>query len=299
VLLRAGNRAPIPCPGGHLSVFDPTSVGDAMRKRLQLNLGLLVNLGEEVPSPAGGRAFAAMRRDGGEPVVVVVHRASPDGPDAGRMRQRLAQLRDLDHGVLDLPLGDGDLDGHFWSIEAATLPSAQDRLEAGQLPLPLAVSAIRDISRALTAIHRRGITHGAINLRTVRVGEDSARLTGFGDSLGGSVRGDLDALGFVAWALLTGEMEQSSARLLSKIRRGVPPALDALCASFCARNPVDRPQRAEAVLAALDAIPTRRRNPIASIVDGDWHDVRPRRALGWLVVAAALIVLVVLLASRA
>ena len=269
-----------------------------MRKRLQLNLGLVVDLGEEVPSPAGGRAFAAKLREDGTGVVVVVHRAPPDGPDAAGMRQRLSLMRDLDHGVLDLPLGDGDLDGHFWSIEGASLPPAQARLERGQLPLPLAVSAIRDLARALAAIHRRGITHGAINLRTVRVGETGASLAGFGDALGGSVRGDLDALGFVAWALLGGEADHASTRPLSRIRRGVPPALDALCASFCARNPADRPQRAEAVLEVLDAIPTRRRNPLTSIVDGDWHDVRPRRALGWLVVGAAIIVLVVLLSSH-
>ena len=279
-------------------MFDPTSVGDAMRKRLQLNLGMLVDLGDEVPSPAGGRAFTAKRRETGETVVVVVHRAPPDGPDAAEMRQRLARLRDLDHGVLDLPLGDGNLDGHFWSIELASLPSALDRLEDGQLPLPLAVAVIRDLARALAAIHRRGITHGAINLRTVRIGDAGARLTGFGDALGESVRSDLDALGFVAWALLTGEADQSSAHLLSRVRRGVPPALDTLCASFCARNPADRPQRAEAVLAALDAIPTRHRNPLTSIVDGDWHDVRPQRALGWLVVGAAIIVLAVLLSSH-
>ena len=269
-----------------------------MRKRLQLNLGLLVDLGEEVPSPAGGRAFVAKRREGGDGVVVVVHRAPPDGPAAAGMRQRLSMIRDLDHGLLDLPLGEGDLDGHFWSIEAASLLAAEERLEAGLLPLPLAVSAIRDLARALAAIHRRGITHGAINLRNVRLGETGARLAGFGDSLGGSVRDDLDALGFVAWALLSGEADQSSARPLSRIRRGVSPALDALCASFCARNPADRPQRAEVVLAALDAIPTRRRNPLTSIVDGDWHDTRPRRALGWLVVGAAIVVLVVLLSSR-
>lgn len=280
-------------------MFDPTSVGDAMRKRLQLNLGLQMDFGDEVPSEAGGRAFAAIQREGGESVVVVVHRAPPDGPDATAMRGRLAQLRQLEHGVLDLPTSDGDLDGHFWSVDLVSpFPAANDRLDDGRLPIPLAVSVIRDLARALAAIHRRGITHGAIDLHTVRIGDAGARLGGFGDTLGGSVRGDLDALGYVAWALLSGDMEQSSVRRLSKVRRGVPASLDKLCASFCARNTADRPQRAETVLEALDAIPTRRRNPLTTIVDGDWHDVRPRRAFGWLVFGAAIVVLALLLSSR-
>ena len=172
-----------------LAVFDPTSVGDAMRKRLQLNLGLLVELGDEVPSPAGGRAFAALQRGSGGQVIVVVHRAPPDGPSAAEMHQRIAHLRLVGHPLLDLPLDDGELDGHFWSIEPVLqLPDALDRLEDGRLPIPLAVSALRDLSRALAAIHRRGLTHGAINLRTAQIGETGGRLGGFAQTAGGSVR---------------------------------------------------------------------------------------------------------------
>ena len=281
------------------TMFDPTSVGDTMRKRLQLSLGLQMDLGDEVASEAGGRAFGATQRETGESVVITVHRAPPDGPNAATMRQRLAQLRQLDHGVFDLPCGDGDLDGHFWVIESVSpLPSACDRMDHGRLPLAIAVSMIRDLARALTVIHRRGITHGTISLRTVRIGETGARLGGFGETSGGSVRADLDALGFVAWALLSGETAPASAQLLSKMRRGVPAPLDRLCASFCARNAADRPQRAEAILDALDAIPTRRPNPLLSIVDSGWHDVRPSRAMGWLVVGGAIVVVALLLATR-
>ncbi len=282
------------------SLMNAITVGDSLRKRLQLSLGTHATLGDEVPSAAGGRAFAGIRRDTGLPVVAMVHRVHPDGPDPVMMHQRLVQLRDLGHGFLDLPIADGNLDGRCWIIDPLiTLPTVRQRLDEGRLPLPHAISALRDLARALTAMHRRSITHGAIDLLTVRITPTGARLGGLGQSLGSSIRADLDALGFVAWALLSGEVEQSALVSLSKIRRGVPAELDALCASFCARHAADRPQRAEEVLEALDTIPTERRNPLTSIVDAGLHDARPKRALGWVMVGAVILLLVVLLTSRA
>jgi serine/threonine protein kinase len=175
---------------------------------------------------------------------------------------------------------------------------ARERLHSGPLSLTHAVSATRDLARALAAVHRRQLVHGAIGLDSVRITSDGARLGGVGRSLEGSVRGDLDALGEVMWALFSGEVEGGSLQPLSKVRRGVTPTLDALFASMRAPDPRDRPQRAEAILSALDAVPTRRRNPLASIVDVGLHDARPRRAVVWLVVGAAVLLLAALLQSR-
>ena len=259
-----------------------------------------MTLGDEIASVVGGRAFAAVSRDIGEPVVVTVHRSPPDGPDPGLLHRRLVELGSLGHPLLDLPLSDGEINGHCWVIEASSaLQTMSDRMNEGPLSLLLAVSVIRDIARTLVAMHRRGFTHGSINAQTVRIGESGARLGGLGLTNGGSVRGDLDALGVLAWTLLSGESVPSSTRVLSKIRRGVPRSLDLLCTSFCARNPVDRPQCAEDVLARLDEIPLRRRtNPLGSLVDASWHDGRPPRALGWLVAAVAIVVLALLLVTR-
>lgn len=275
------------------------TVGDALRQRLQLAIGLQATLGDEVASPVGGRAFAAILREGGHPVVVTVHRAPPDGPDAGALHRRLVSLIALAHPLLDLPLGDGEIDGHAWVIEPVSpLPAMSGRLASGALPLLLAVSVIRDIARTLVAMHRRGITHGFINSQTVRISESGARLGGLGLTAGGSERGDLDALGVVAWTLLSGEPVPSSARVLSKVRRGVPRSLDALCASFCARSPAERPQSAAAVLEALDAVPIRRTNPFTSIVDAGFHDGRQRRVMGWVIAGLAILLLFALLRAR-
>lgn len=233
-------------------------------------------------------------------MVVTVHPSPPNGPDPEIVRRRVVQLRELEHGLLDVPLADGDLDGRSWIIEAVPDDlAALDRLSAGFLPLTHGVSAIRDVARTLAAVHRRGMAHGSVDLETVRITGDGARLSGAGRSLNGSVRGDLDALGGVAWALLSGELQSPSARPLSKIRRGIAPGLDALCVAFRAPDPRDRPQRAEAILAALDSVPSRRPNPLATIVDVGLNDGRPRRAVVWLVVGAALLLLLALLQSRA
>ncbi|MES1260046.1 MAG: hypothetical protein ABUL71_05570 [Gemmatimonadota bacterium] len=275
------------------------TVGDALRQRLQLVLGLQVTLGDEVASPVGGRCFAATSRETGQAVTVTVHRAPPDGPDPDALHRRLVELRTLGHPLLDLPMSDGEFNNHVWVIEAVSpLPAMCDRLDDGPLSLLLAVSVIRDIARTLVAMHRRGFNHGFINPQTVRISDSGARLGGLGLTIGGSVRGDLDALGVVAWSLLSGESVPSSTQLLSKVRRGVPRSLDALCASFCARNPADRPQRAEDVLDALDAVPIRRSNAFISLVDASMHDGRPQRAFTWLVVGVAILLLVALLQSR-
>ena len=271
----------------------------AVRQRLQLSLGDRAELGEESLVGADRRAFVASTRDGGIAVVVTLHQAPPGGPDPDAMQSRVSRLRELEHGVVDVPLAAGNLDGHAWVMEAVSLlPSARDRLAAGRVPLAEGVSAIRDLARALAALHRRGITHGAIDLQTVRIGSAGLRLGGVGQALGGSVRDDLDALGEVAWSLLSGEVERRSARPLSTIRRGVAPSLDALCAHLRAPDPRHRPQRAEAVLDALDAVPTRRSSPLESIVDVGVHDVRPPRGVAWLVVGAAILLLLALLQSR-
>lgn len=240
-----------------------------------------------------------MMRDDGRPVIVTVHPAPPAGPHPDLIHEHVARVRELEHVLLELPIADGNLDGRAWVMEAVPPHlAALDRLHAGPLPLAHGVSAIRDLARALAATHRKGLTHGAISLETVRITPDGARLGGVGRSMSGSVRGDLDALGEVAWALLSGDVEAPALRPLSRVRRGIAPNLEALCLSMRAPDPRHRPQRAEAILDALDAVPTRRSNSLASIVDVGLHDVRPQRAVAWLVVGVAIFMLFALLQSR-
>ena len=274
-------------------------LGGAVRPRLQLSLGAVAELGDEIACIAGRRRFAALERESRRRIIVTLHASAPAGPALSTLQRRVDVLRELAHATLELPLACGEIDGCAWVADLApTVPTLSDRLVAGPLPLNQAVSMIRDLARALAAMHRRDICHGAIDLDAIGTDGNGARLGGVALSLGGVRREDLDALGRVAWALLSGERRPTAVRPLSMLRRGVAPELDALCASLVAEHPAERPQRAEAILDALDAIPTPRR-PLASIIDQGWHDARPRRGLGWLMFGAALVALAVLLSTRA
>lgn len=282
-------------------VNEVAASASSLRPRLQLSLGAIAELGLELAGNAGRRTFAASARDTGRPVVVTLHPPFPCGPQLCALQVRFAELRALQHGVLELPLAVGDLDGCAWVVDPApSAPLAADRLAVGPIPLAQAVSVIRELARALAALHRRDIAHGAIDLDVVGIGigGSGARLGGMGLALGGSPRDDLDALGRVAWALLSGERRPTSIRPLSQLRRGVAPSLDALCASLLAPDPADRPQRAEAILDLLDAVPTRRVGAPGWIVDVGMRDMRSRHGAPWLLLGAAGLVLIILLALR-
>jgi hypothetical protein len=272
--------------------------GDTLRPRLQLSLGATAELGAEVASASDRRLFDGVTRDTGRAIMVILYPPPPNGPELSSMQARITSLRELGHGVLEVPLACGDLDGCTWVADGMPSTPMATQLASGGMPLAQAVSAIRDLTRVLAAMHRRDITHGSIDLETVGVDARGTRLGGMGRSLGRSRRDDLDALGLVAWALLSGEPRPTSIRPLSAVRRGVSSNLDVLCAALLAVDSRDRPQRAEAVLDLLDAVPTRRIATPGSVVDGGTHDVRSRPITSWLLVGLAVLVLIILLVLR-
>jgi len=275
------------------------TLSDPLRAQLQLSLGCVAELGAELSVAGDRRVFAAVARADGRRLTVTLHPAPPLGPDPATVAGRLAQIGALRHAALDLPIASGELDGRAWVIDAIpALPALADRLAGRPLSIAHAVSAIRDLARALVAMHRSGAFHGAIGLNTVTIGPDGARLGGFAASQTGSPQDDVDALGLVAWTLLTGELPEPELRPLSQIRRGVPKQLDALCATWLGPNPARRPRRAETILDLLDAIPTPRLRTPGWIGDVVTRDGRPRPDAGWLLLAVGALVVIVILALR-
>jgi len=271
--------------------------GDGVRARLQLSLGSLAELRDELPTGNGERVFAAIGRRDGDPLIATLYPAPPAGPDPSHLRRRLDILRSVGRHAVGVPVECGDVVGRAWVVDVVRPGvSVRERLDEGPISIRHGVSVMREIARALVTMHRRGVTLGSITV-------DSVRLVGTGAVVYGALmapdvapQDDLDALGGIVWSLLTGEREASSSRWLSERRRGVPPALDELCAAMIDPEPARRPQRAEAILAALDGVPTRGVGPLAPFVDAGFLDVRPRRRIGWLLAAAAALTLVALLA---
>jgi hypothetical protein len=164
------------------------------------------------------------------------------------------------------------------------------------LSLHDAVSAIRDLARGLAAMHRRELFHGAITLDAVRIGDGGARLAHLGHGTGGSIRDDLDALGLVAWALVSGEREYGRPRRLSQIRRGVSPELDRLCTMLVDADVNRRPQRAEVILEALDAVPGRRATA-TGFDGGSERDGRHPLQYRWIAVGMVVLMALLLFAA--
>lgn len=274
--------------------------GDPLRARLQLAVGSVAELGDRIEAFAdAGAAFAAVARGNGQAVIVTLLCPEAAGAHPAAFAARISALRELDHAALELPLAMGVLDGSTWLVQpAVSAPTVAERLATGPLSITEGVSIVRDVTRALAAMHRHGMTHGAVSIDTVRLDGGCVRLVAAGPAHDATVRNDLDALAGFAWAVFTGELEPRPAGRLSSLRRSAPPALDALCAAMLAPTPAHRPQNAEAVLAALDAVPSRRRGALPTMIDAGRSDGRPRRHAPWLVVAAALLLLAMFLGFR-
>ncbi|MES2304828.1 MAG: hypothetical protein V4558_04945 [Gemmatimonadota bacterium] len=253
---------------------------NTIRPRLQLSLGALALLGEELPSLGGRRLFAASCRESGAELRIILHPAPPEGPSPAAMRDRVVRLRQLAHPALALPVGVGDLDGRPWVAELVLrAPTAMQRLgDGGALGVRQGILALRGLTRAIASLHRAGLAHGALDLDAVHLTPTDVQISGFAATTGNNARADLDALGPLAWAFFTGDLPDGAVGKLSDHRRGIPAALDTLVASLLAADPALRPTRAEAVLGVLDAFPTPQPSPISSFLEGAGRGTRTPRA---------------------
>ncbi len=266
-----------------------------MRTRLRLALGAAAVLADELPPDGPRHRFLA--RGTGDPAdgpatrLVTVHPPPPGGPHAGMVLDRLAAIRVLGHPGLAAPLATGAFDDGTWVVEA--IPTRATLAERVQEGSPLAVQEIvrvlRDTARALSALHRQGLSHGALEADAIELGGEHAVLHRLGGRTDGTVRGDLDALGAIAAMTL----EAREAGLPPTRRDRVPGELVTLVAQLRDEQPGRRPATAEAVLERLDWFPATRRGALASLVDGAGRGARApgerRLAIGLAIIGLAML----------
>ncbi|MEO5800096.1 MAG: hypothetical protein ABIZ70_11855 [Gemmatimonadales bacterium] len=253
---------------------------NTLRPRLQLSLGALAVLGEELPSLGGRRLFAASCRESGAELRITLHPAPPEGPSSTALQERVARLRQLAHPALAVPVGTGDLDGRPWVAEVVLrAPTAMQRLgDGGALGVRQGILALRGVTRAVASLHRAGMAHGGLDLDAVHITPSDVQIGGFASTPGNNQRADLDALGPLAWAFFTGDLPDGPVGKLSDHRRGIPAGLDQLVSSLMAADPASRPVKAEAVLGVLDAFPTIQPSSISSFLEGAGRGTRTPRA---------------------
>ncbi len=265
---------------------------DSLRARIRLAIGGDLMIGDRLPSPDGSYRYAATR--GRDAALVTVYPRAPIGPTPEALRSMVDRFRAAQHAALVAPGDTAEVDGHACLVtarpEGLTLRERLARRSA--LPVHESIAALRDLARALASLHRRDLTHGALDLDAVYLTDRGAVLGGVDTAGAGTVRDDLDALGQVAYALFAGDLPAETPLPLSRHRRALPPELHHLIDSMVDPDVSRRPDRAEQVLGSLDAVRARHPMLIPSFLDGASHGARlPQSVMSRVLVAVAAILL--------
>ena len=246
----------------------------------------------------GGSATVYLAREHKHDRTVVIKVLHPEVAAAVGVQRFLREVRiaaQLSHPHI-LPLIDsGEVDGllHYVMphVEGETV---RHRLATrGPLPVRDAIALLRDIADALRAAHAAGIVHRDLKPENVLCAEGHAYLLDFGiatrDDLGdmrhtmeGVVVGtigymspeqlagrsvgpssDLFAWGIIAREMLTGigPLDATTSAIT-----GVPAPLASLVTQTLDPDPEKRPRSADEILARLDSIDARPRNPRRRLV---------------------------------
>jgi|CXWL01.1.fsa_nt_gi serine/threonine-protein kinase len=248
---------------------------DPLTRRLRLAVASSAELGEEEAATGGRRVFLARSRsdtpDAGPSRRVVLHPLPPEGPSRDALVRRTDQLLVLTHPAIAAPIATGELDGRAWIIDPIPpgIPLLQRLADRGTLPLREAITILREVARALAALHRRELTHGRIWAGTVMLDRRGTVLTSFGLVADASPKDDLHALGALAWEMLVGLPPRTSGGFpLRTYRPSAPAALERLVGGLLSPDGDPRPGRAEDVLDILDHFPPLTPAPIADFLDG-------------------------------
>jgi eukaryotic-like serine/threonine-protein kinase len=223
---------------------DGRRVSTDLRSYLEEWLGDTYAVERELGGGGMSHVFLARERALGRRVVVKM--LPPDslaGVNAERFRREIQLTARLQHPHIVPILSTGEVDGiPFYTMPFEEGDSLRVRLaRTGALPIPEAVSILRDVARALEYAHERGVVHRDIKpenillvggtaavadfgvakaLATSRAADDAVTLTEVGFAIGTPQymapeqaaadsavdhRADLYAFGCVAYEVLTGE----------------------------------------------------------------------------------------------
>lgn len=275
---------------------------DTLALRLRLALGGAAELGDELPALGGIRVFAGRAR--GEPPgtvsrTIILHAPPPDGPLPTAMARRADLALALVHPNVSAPVATGDFEGRAWVVEPVPAGvSLRERLRRGPLTAHDTIAMLRDITRGIAAMHRKGLAHGALDAGQVYLHADGAVVAGVGRQDGAAMAGDLAAIGALAWTALAGQGPDGMQRSIRSTGRAVSREVDQLVQRLL--DAERRPARAELLLAELDAFTAPQASPLTALVEGAAHGGRAvtRHPAGLLLVLMALAALGFVISRR-
>ncbi|MFN9576285.1 MAG: serine/threonine-protein kinase, partial [Gemmatimonadota bacterium] len=280
----------------------------SLRDQLAAALGSAFTIERELGGGGMARVFVAEEKALGRRVVIKVLEPDLAGTiEADRFRREIGFAAQLSHPHVVPLLTAGEVDGiPYYTMPFVKGRSLRERLgqAAGPLPVPEAISVIRDVLRAVAHAHRNGIVHRDLKPENVLLSDDGALVTDFGiaKAVGASTGGrsspqhtsagivlgtpaymapeqavadpaadhrvDLYACGAVLFEMLNGQppfnagtsTEIMRAQVLeappdlAERRPALPRELTDVVMQCLAKRPGDRPQMADDLLKALDAI---------------------------------------------
>lgn len=258
--------------------------------QLRLATGTAAELIEALPDDGALQLFAARGINLPDSVatrIVVIHLPPPDGPTAGALLDRMASIRAAGHTGVAAPLATGEVAGQAWVVEPIVpLTTVARRLaDRGGLSTGETVHVLRGVARALVALHRRGVAHGALNASVIALVGQEVVLHHLGRTVSTATDDDWRALGAMMQGIVNGGRPT---------RHQLPPALLALIARMASPDPASPVPGGSEVLGILDRFPAGSAPDEFTLVDGvgrGTRDPAERRTL--LLAALAGVVVVV------
>ncbi len=258
--------------------------------QLRLATGTAAELIESLPGDGALQLFAARAinaADGGASRVVVVHPSPPNGPTAGALLDRMASIRAGGHTGIAAPLATGEVNGQGWIVEPLSSGETVSHRVAmrGGLSTNQTVGLLRDVARALAALHRRGVAHGALTLGSITIEGQGVILHHLGRTASTDVGGDWRTLGVMLQEIIS----QSRSG-----RRQLPQGIVDLVARMTTAGTTGPLLSANEILGVLDRFPSSGTTSEFALVDGVGRGNRDHSERRTLLLAALAGVLVVL-----
>ena len=153
-----------------------------LRDQLQSGLGTTYTIERELGGGGMSRVFAATDTALGRRVVIKVVPADLAATvNVDRFKREILLAANLQHPHIVPVLTAGEVDGvPYYTMPFVDGESLRERIGKGRIPIPEALSVLRDVARALAYAHERGVVHRDIKPANVLLSGGSAAVADFG-----------------------------------------------------------------------------------------------------------------------